>query len=414
MKTQPYDHTRPGMLMHSPEDGGASPLDAASSPTGAPIETAGAGPSREATIIDPLSTVPDAKPERGKGVIDIKKALGLDESPAESLNKLAEKAREHAGQSKQTPSRVKKEEKKPDAKPSAPVVKEPAKPAAATPEAPKAPAKAPKPAPTAPAKIKLGEKEYTPDELAAHVKALEEKANPTAPAVPDPTKPAPTAEELAKQERDADLAYISEVATKFKPEDYGIDISEKLYDDILTGGKDGHAKFIALLGQVKAIAQFDAQTNLAQKLNPIFDRYEQQLAPISEAQRQVQQYQAEAAFATKFPDLADKKDLVRNMAAALIKNYPAEVARMTPDQFNDEIAINCREAYKVLGGVTPQAPAPAAARPAPAAAAATSAPAEKAKPRPPAPTGILPQSSQPKAQTTAGSIIADLERRNLG
>lgn len=412
MKIQPYDHTRPGMLMHSPEDGGASPLDAASSPTGAPIEPAGPGPSREATIVDPLSTVPDTKLERGKGVIDVRKAMGLEESPAESLNKLAEKARENAGQSKQTPSRVKKVDKPEATKPAAPAAKEPAKLAATEPAKPAA-AKPPKAPVATPTKIKLGDKEFTPDELAAHVKALEEKANPPAPVVSDPTKPAPTAEELAKQERDADLAYISEVATKFNPEDYGIDASEKTYDDILTGGKENYGKFVALLGQIKAAAQFDAQANLAQKLNPIFDRYEQQLAPISEAQRQVQQYQAEAAFATKFPDLADKKDLVRNMAAALIKNYPAEVARMTPDQFNDEIAINCREAYKVLGGLTPQAPAPAAEQPVPA-PAAPAPPAEKAKPRPPAPTGILPQSSQPKAQTTAGSIIADLERRNLG
>ena len=303
-------------------------------------------------------------------------------------------------------------------KPEIPLPPIPEKPAAKETPAPE-PAKetpAPTPAPepvketpaptTAPeAKVKIGDKEYTKQELeqALAVRTAPQPAPaPAAAPAPEPIKP-PTAEEIATAENKWVENFIGQ-------EKLSVPITEKEMEAILSGDKDGVALLSGKLNSVVARAVLLARKSVYAELNPILGQLQANLQPVFQNTQQVEAAAAEHQFFTAYPDFSKHADTVRKVGEALFTRYPKEVAAMTREQIMAEVAAQsdriiqdeCNrfapgKNWRDLSKPTAPAPAPVAAAPAPA-----PAPAPVAAAPAPAPAKIQAPGSNSPAGTPAG------------
>lgn len=230
-------------------------------------------------------------------------------------------------------------------------VTEPAAPAATTPAAPAAttpantttqPATTPAATPAAaapaatpvPDKIKVGGKEYTTAELEAALAArTQPAAAPAQPAAqPAAAAPAqPTPEEIAKRESDWCSHFLQESKVNFAP------TADEL-ETILSGGEEAVKLFGQKLTDLCAKTVLMARKSIYEDMNPVVQRLEQRLQPLVGQQNDLERHAIEHAFFAKYPDFKGHAETSRQIAATLIATYPDEVARMSREQFIDEVA----------------------------------------------------------------------------
>ncbi len=226
------------------------------------------------------------------------------------------------------------------AKPAAPAkgakTAAPAKPAAAAPAKPAAaPAKVEAPVvPAAPAKIKVGDKEYTQEELQEALKKQSTAPAAAAPAA-EPTK-TKTPEEIAAERaevRKKDGEWIAKLA----PELPVPEISEAQLDTMLAGGKEGIATFKAVLQQAQATAILMTRKSMYAELQPMFDDLRGQVVPLVQSQEEAANEREWQNYITAYPEHKDDKDLVANATMALVQNQPDRLRGLTMQQFQAEV-----------------------------------------------------------------------------
>lgn len=185
----------------------------------------------------------------------------------------------------------------------------------------------------APAKIKVGGKEYTEAELEAK---LAEPAATSAPAVaPAPAvaaKPAPkqlTAEEVQAKE----AAYVSALSAQIEAP-----MTEQEIDTILAGGPEAVAAMGAVRKRDMATAILHARKGIAEGFNPLLEKIYNDIAPLLQQQQQLAHYRIEQQFVAKYAEFQPHKQTCDQVAAELVKRYPAEIQKLTADQFIDEVA----------------------------------------------------------------------------
>lgn len=339
----------------------------------------------------------EPEPEKGEGTpdpdeMDQQKAAEKEKTEAgttvaadkKAADEAAAKAREKTEAAAATPPKgaAAKGKPEPTAKPGA------AKPAAAAPVA-------------EPKKIKVGDKEYTEEELK---KRLEQPAAPAAAAPKtEPAKPAPVAK---KEPTDAEKQAESEKTQKIESEWIAgaaktlapAPVDEATIEKILTGGKEGVAEFDRIRREDMARTVLAVRKDLDQLYRPFFEAvtHLQSQNAASEDQR------VWTEFTTTHPELANYEQVVKQHAAALVEADPAGVQAMSQADFNAKVAEltvgYIRQFNPDFGKTAPAGGAPAADPAAVTAAAKTLAAAKPAagavdpakRKTPAAPAGTLP------------------------
>lgn len=217
-----------------------------------------------------------------------------------------------------------------------PTAKPAEKPKAAEPAAPPVPAATAKPAePEPPKKIKVGGKEYTPEELE---KLLEPK--PATPAAPTPKAPEPAKEAAApkadaptpEQIAEAESRFINDVAAKMP-----LTVADAQLEGILAGGKEGAEALTKLLQSTTARAILEARKSIFEDLNPHLAQIHERIQPILQESAALQVNATEQLFLSKYPEYSDFLDDARLVANTLIQQYPNEVQAMSREQFVAEV-----------------------------------------------------------------------------
>lgn len=343
-----------------------SPLSAANSPTGMDIPTAPSKTQAPAVIVQ-------EKPIMQKGIVDVKKALGLDKKPSQLVTETAQQIRDRnqRGQFIPTPKIKSKAEKvEPAAEEAA------ATPATETPKPEAAAAAEPVAATPAPAaKIKVGEKEMTPEEVLAHIAALEAKIKPKEEAPAAPAKPAKEPEpELNPQQRAAREKQLDDEFIAKTLESFPGAIDQASFDKMIADGD------VAGFNRLRVQDMLAQRKWVEQALNPILKdlfEFRDKANGAVQMHEQVAQYQAEAQFFEKHQDLKPHIATVRNVRKVLAEKYPTEWAGMSPEERDTETA-NAVRGLPIAQPVS-AAPAPAATPVAP----------PKPKPQPKPATGQL-------------------------
>lgn len=373
-KASPAPKPRPG-----PPVSAKPAVEASASPTGKPIPKAERGAK-------PAPQVVQAKPSR---MVDVKKALKLDMDPSKA-NALE---RDRIGKASQSATII----PTPKIKVSAADLEE--EPAGDEPPIEQEPEPEP-PQASAPTKLKIGDKEMTPEEIEAHIAALEAKANGTAePAKqPDAKQPAAkkepekklTPEEQQAEDQRLDSEYLDQRAKDFLP-------TEKEMDIILYGGEPAAKLFAQKLAQTELATRKWAE----QTLNPIIEQLHSMAQPAFEMYQKVQAYQEEQDFYgnAAYADLKPHQAQVRRIDAIMRQKYPAEYGALTKEQRHKELAANVRSLIGEFGGQIAaqnnqqqqqaQPPKPKAARPLP-------------------PTGNVGATASPKTQDPQKTAVARL------
>ena len=353
--------------------------------------------------------------------LSAKDAFGLDESPRESLKRENDKV---AAQSpKETmprddTGRFVKPGKKAAKPATLPEVKPPASAASSAPAKPTEPVKPAEP-PT-PAKVKIGDKEYSVEELTALLHQKQQPARPEAAPAPQAAPPAvksQTPEEVAAMETE----YITQLSAGIPD----VQLTEESLEKILVGGKEGLAALNGLLKGVAARSILEARKSIYAELNPVVSQLSQQVSPLIHNNQQLERHATEMAFTSKFPEYSGENlGTARYVAEQLVEKYPQAVAQMDRDQFLEEIN---RQADKIINDdfkrwhkdftgswkdwARSQAAPPAPVAPAPAAIPAAAASVKPASPKPAAkpPSSNSPGnvSGAPKdwQRGVAGSLI---------
>jgi hypothetical protein len=292
-----------------------------------PIETGITTIEQAEASVPPSSSTPPS--------ISAKDALGLDESPRESLKRENEKV------SAQVPKETMPRDEtgrfvKPGKKPvEAP--KPAAKPAEKAPAAGAAPAPTSKPIepakPAEPAKIKIGDKEYTADEIAKLLETQKQPAQPAPQPQRAPEAPArkdPTPEEIAALEND----FLTQLSTGIPD----VQLSEETLEKILVGGKEGIETLNGVLKSVAARSILEARKSIYAELNPVMAQISQQVAPLIQNNQDLERHATESAFVAKFPEYrGEHLDTARMVALQLVEKYPQQVMQMNREQFIAEV-----------------------------------------------------------------------------
>jgi hypothetical protein len=294
----------------------------APSPVVAPVSTpAPATPPRVIPNRDKptgqFKSGPPAPPTAARPTISARKAFGLAEDPAKTSAAAVKGLRDSF---RKDPNNV--------------VIADPVEP---TPDpvvaAPPAPVIAAPTAPAAPTKIKIGSKEFTLEELEAQqheYEALKAAPAPVAPAAPEtPAAPAPTAEEIAQKEEE----WVTKSSSQMKA-----DLTEQDLETILTGGPEAVKLFSGIRQRDMARAVLSARKGIAEALNPVLENIFNSLQPVLQQHEQVQRYSVTQQFEAKHPDFKPHMDLATKVAESLMERHPAEVGKMSTEQFLDEVA----------------------------------------------------------------------------
>ena len=272
------------------------------------------------------------------------------------------------------------------------------------------PEPAPAPILTAPAtpevsaKVTIGDQEYTSEELQAHLKELHDLKNaptpaPVAAAAPEPEPPrAPvplSQEEIAA--REAEFIQTTSAALDAP-------LTEAEVDTLLGGGKEAVAMMTNLRKRDMATAILQARKGIAEGLNPIIEQIFAGLAPLAQQHEQLQRYNITQQFVAKHKDFAPHLDLATSIAEELLKRYPEQASRLSPDQFIDEVArqtdLHLATQFKRFN---PQATGSWRTAGQPAAAPARVTPPAPATPPPPAPRPLA--ATVPQGSPTSGRAM---------
>lgn len=369
----------------------------------APVPTkpaASAVPAKVAAA--PKPSAPAHRPARAnRPALSASTALKLDQKPAEAIADETKRMRENF---RHTTTVVEPKV------PAAPAAAAPAKslPDLGLPEKEDdEPVAAAPAAPAVPAKIKVGDKEYTADELIAENKRLADEAKariaaaPAAPAEEPAPAPVLTKEEIAQKE----AAFMDALAPTL-----AAPLTENELDTILAGGKGAIEVMTRIRQKDMALAVMQARKGMAQVLDPIMTNVFNTLNPLAAAHQELQRYNIEQQFTSRHKDFTPHLPTARSVATELARKYPKEVAAMTHDQFIDEVA---RQTDVILTNEhkrwfpTGDGNWRASGVPAPAALVAPVAPAPAAPAAPvisPAPTAPAPRAARaPAANSPSGT-----------
>ncbi len=182
----------------------------------------------------------------------------------------------------------------------------------------------------APKKIKIGDKEYTEDELK---KKLEPEASPVAPKKPAEPKKEPTAEEkaaeTAKQEK-VETEWLAGASQALKPSA----VDEETMEKILTGGKEAVEAFDRIRREDMARTVLAVRKDLGELYKPFFDAVQQ----MQQGHMASEDERMWGEFSTAHPELASHRNVVEQHAQALVEADPAAVAKMGEKEFNAKVA----------------------------------------------------------------------------
>lgn len=260
-----------------------------------------------------------------------------------------EKPEEGTTEKPEAPAKGKPEGKtaeKPKGKvdPKKPAVK-PGKTAAPKPEAKKPAAKTEDPAAVVAApKIKVGDKEYTQEEITA---AMAKKPG-TSVVKPEaePVK-APTPEELeaqrvagVKQEND----WVGKVAKNFD-----VTLDEPTMDKILTGGPEAVAALKNVIQEIGARAVLLARKSIFADFEPQMKSLQDSIQPLSQARLDAEDEKEWASFSEEYPELASRRPMVEMVMASLVENQPDHLRTLDMAGMRKYTAEQTREFLKSMG-----------------------------------------------------------------
>lgn len=205
-----------------------------------------------------------------------------------------------------------------------------------------------------PAKVKVGGKEYTPEELEELVsranKPKEEEANPQ-PKAPEAPK-AKTQEELqaeAKYQRQVEENFIQQHVNAVDLSRTGLQLSEKEMDII----NDGGAPAVALLNDLRKRdtlhAVLIARKSMANDINPIIEDFRNTMAPIVQQQREIAAYENEQKFYESNPDLKAHAKIVRTVAQGIGEKYPDWARQASQEDYHKAVADQARYVMREFG-----------------------------------------------------------------
>lgn len=286
-----------------------------------------------------------------------------------------------------------------------PSVTAPAKPAvvkpdAAKPSAPTAPAVVvPPPAP----KIKIGDKEYTEEELKAlvSVKPTAAPAQTPAPVAPATESKPRTAEEIAAEKAELkkkDSEWVTATA-----QHVDVTLDDAAMEKILTGGPEAVKEMVSLLKTNAAQAVLMARKSLLADLDPVLKGLRDVQQPIIDRYHKEESDRAWTNFETANPDLKDYRDVVETIGKAMVdSNSPALANVRSMDEFGKVVGEEARRYISRFNKAAAAGEAPpAVGTPAPVASAAPVVPAAPAAPvrakvKPPGSNLPTPQASASK------------------
>jgi hypothetical protein len=262
-------------------------------------------------------------------------------------------------------------------------------------ETPAAPAKPAEPAKSAEAKVKVGDKEYTVAELEKLIANPPAKTPAPAPAAAPaaPAAKAPTPEEIAAQKAETTKQEATWVENFQKTSQAKVQFSKDEVEVLLEGGEPAAKLLSDKLNPAIARAVLETRQSIYNELNPYFEAANAAMAPILNQQVQLEQIATEQVFVSRHPDFSDYLPKAREVATALVAQYPKETQAMSREQFVDEVRAQtdrilqaeylqfhpgAKDTYRDAVKAAKAAQAPAA--PAATAAAAPAAPAAPAVP----------------------------------
>ncbi len=270
--------------------------------------------------------------------VSAKDALGLDESPSETLKRESEKALRNVPEDKVASKRS--PDGKFKGKETAPA-KTAKKDSAVTPP-PAAPAAKPA-APEAPQKVKIGDKEYSISELEKALierqQAPQRQQEAPKPAAPETSQKQPTPEEISAME----MQFVQD----FSKTVGDIPVNEEQLEKILIGGKEGVSALVDLLKTTSARATLEARKSIYAELNPHVQTIVSQLTPLVENNTQIERYTVENMFTAQFPEYqGELLGTAKMVAEELVKQYPQITSQYTREQFIAEVD---RQSSRIIG-----------------------------------------------------------------
>lgn len=220
------------------------------------------------------------------------------------------------------------------------------------------------------AKFKIGDKEMTQEEITKHVADLEAKANPKTPEPEKPVDVAKTPSEEDKQRQDDE--FYTRAGERYKP-------TEDELDAILSGGPEAAVNLSRTLAKV----ELSTRKWVEESVNPIIASLREQIQPLLNQQKQIQQYTTENQFLSANPDIKDhpqgleqsrkiesalheKRERVERLIRAGAANeselsFARTFDSMTPEDFQSDVAFHTRAALKAIASQAPVVTPPAAA-----------------------------------------------------
>ena len=312
---------------------------------------------------------------RGPGSLGAREALGLDDDPSNLIDSLRQKPSAEVSYNATIPPRKRAAKPKakvdatietpPEGKPGEPAG-EPAVPGqteppdpgttgeptgdpGTTPSTPGEPDETPTPSaiepatPPAPTTVKIGDKEFTTEQLEALVKKSEAApAPPTPPQEPkpvaDPEPPAPTepTEEEKAAQVEKDRRFVEDTASKIT----FTKISEPDMDVILEGGEPAAAKMGELLAQQAANTILETRRGVYDDVNKYIADLESRLGPVFTQQDQLQKAAVETQFLQTYPEFGKNEHALkaaRQVAEQLVTQFPEDTAKMDLPTFVAEV-----------------------------------------------------------------------------
>lgn len=335
--------------------GGSSPaptIAADSSPTGMPIPTA---PKPGSGAPAPIVVQPEPVVKQ-KGIINVKEALGLKDRPSKLITDESAAIRKRNERGEFIPIPKIKSKKPAEPAPAAEEAEPSAEPATPAPKAAE-----PTPAPAAPTKIKIGEKEMDPDEIAAHIAALEAKIKPATEPAPAATPAKDAPKNLTPQEQQAEDKRLDDEFVERAVAAMPDALDQAAFDKIIADGD------VAAFNRLRVRDQLAVRKWMEKTINPIIEdlyKFRDEANGAVEMHRTIEQYQAEANFITANPDLKEHLAIARNVRKVLAEKYPKEWESMSLEERDKETAAAVRslpiaKAAPVAPAVTPAPKAPA-------------------------------------------------------
>lgn len=256
-------------------------------------------------------------------------------------------------------------------------------------------------------KYKVGEREYSPEQMQAIIEQGLLRQQPVQSQVQQPQVPANnrTPEQEREFVRQREQQFVSETAPHIDLNIAGLKVSPEQADILAAGGEAGAALWDQMNQKAVAYATLLARKTIAAEANPIFERQmqavrqqEQVIAPLLEQARSVAAWETEQEFVKAYPDLAAHIDSARVIGHELVRQYPEWAASVDRPTFIKAVAEQTPKLLERFGvklGSNPPAQqtnvAPEASQTAKPTVIATNAPAKVATQKGPKPiTGQAP------------------------